>query len=139
MAVKQKYRDIVKNATIAAGIIGAPGAFSFGLDATAMSATWVSMIVAIAKESGQEIDTIYATKLAAGVLAGVGAYVGGSKLATQAFHLIPGAGTLAVVGINSTFNALFTYKLGDAISNLFDKDGFDISDVDHAKKVLLEQ
>jgi uncharacterized protein (DUF697 family) len=137
MAVKKQYRDIVRRATVASGAIGVPGALSFGLDVTAMSGVWVTMILAISDKSKHRVDKVFATKLAAGVLAGVAAYVGGSKIAMGLLHLIPGAGTLAAMGVNSSLNALFTYKLGHALSNLFDKGEFDDSDVTNAIHALL--
>lgn len=129
MAVKEMYRNIVKVATAAAGAVGVPGAFSFGLDVTALSAIWITMIISIADKSGHKVDKSFAGKLAAGLLAGVAAYIAGSKLAIGLLHLIPGAGTLAAIGVNSLLNALYTYKMGHALSNLFDKGGFDMSDV----------
>lgn len=137
MAVKEKYRKIVKVATVTAGGIGVPGAFSFGLDVTALSGTWIIMILAVADKSGHEMDKAFAGKLAAGVLAGVAAYIAGSKLAMGLLHLIPGAGTLAAIGVNSLLNALYTYKMGHALSNLFDKGGFEMSDVDWVAKNLM--
>jgi len=137
MAVEQKYRDIVRNATMAAGAIGVPGAFSFGADVAAMTGIWATMIVSISQKSGHKVDKVFATKLASGVLAGVGAYVGGSKIAMKLLHLIPGFGSLAAIGVNSTLNALFTYKLGHAISNLFNKGSFDTSDITNTVTILL--
>ena len=128
MAVKQKYRGIVRTATMSAGAIGVPGAFSFGADVAAMSTIWVSMIIAISEKSGHKVNGAYAAKLASCVLAGVGAYVGGSKIAMKLLHLIPVAGTLSAIGVNSLLNGLYTYKLGHAISNLFDKGRLDLSD-----------
>ena len=129
MAVKQEYRQIVKTATITAGGIGVPGAFSFGVDVVALSGTWAVMILAIASKSGHEVDKPFAAKLTAGVAAGVGAYIVGSKVATQLLHLVPIAGTLAAIGINSSLNALYTYKVGSAVSVLFDKGGFEEADM----------
>lgn len=129
MAIKHKYRNIVGAGTKAAGAIGIPGAFSFGLDVTVMSSIWVTMLIAISKRSNHTMDLAFALKVTSGVLAGVAAYVGGSKLAMKLLHLIPGIGTLGAIGVNSSLNYLFTYKFGHAISNLFDRGEFDKSDV----------
>ncbi|HKH48047.1 MAG TPA: hypothetical protein VKM72_25590 [Thermoanaerobaculia bacterium] len=136
MAIDQKYRDVVRNATLAAGAAGIPGAFSFGADVTAMAATWGTMIVAIAKRSNHRVDPAFAAKLASGVLTGVAGYVTGSKIATTAMSLIPG-GVLLAVGVNSGLNSLFTYRLGLALSKLFDKGKLDASDATTAVTTLL--
>jgi hypothetical protein len=44
-------------------------------------------------------------------------------------HLIPGPGNIAAMGVNATLNYIFTYKIGHALSNLFDKGGYDLLDV----------
>jgi len=137
MSVKAQYREIVRNGTVSAGAVGVPGAFSFGLDVTAMTTIWGAMMIAIADRSAHRTDKVFVTKVVAGVLAGVGAYVGGTKIATMLLHLIPGAGTLAAMGVNSGLNALFTYRFGHAISDLFDKGSFSPSDVATAVTTVL--
>jgi hypothetical protein len=137
MAVKAQYREIVRNGTLTAGAAGLPGAFSFGLDVSVMSGIWIAMMIAISSESAHRTDKIFATKLVSGVLAGVAAYVGGSKIAVGLLHLIPGAGSLAAMGVNSGMNALYTYKFGHAMSNLFDKGNFDEGDVTAAIAAVL--
>ncbi|MEM7370674.1 MAG: DUF697 domain-containing protein [Bacteroidota bacterium] len=137
MAVPKKYRQIVRTGTVAAGGIGVPGAFSFGADIAAMSTTWIAMILSIADKSGHRMNNVYASKLCASVLSGVGAYVGGSKIAMKLLHLIPAAGTLAAIGVNSLLNALFTYKMGHALSRLFDKGDFDEGDIADMAATLL--
>lgn len=129
MTVEREYRDIVEKAVIAAAGIGIPGALSFGLDVAALSTAWAIMIAAIADESGHDMDKAFAAKLAVGVLAGVGGYVAGSKTAVTLLNFIPGAGTLAAMGVNGVMNALYTYKMGHAMSTLLDKDGFQESDI----------
>lgn len=101
-----------------------------------MTIIWGLMIREIAAVSGHRIDSNYAKKIAYGVGAGVAAYVGGSKLAMKLLHLVPGFGTLAAIGVNSSLNFLFTYKLGSALAKLFDKGAFDESDTTEAVLVL---
>ncbi|HXO27227.1 MAG TPA: hypothetical protein VOA80_07785 [Thermoanaerobaculia bacterium] len=137
MSVKTQYREIVRNGTLSAGAVGLPGAFSFGLDVSAMTGIWIAMMIAVADRSAHRSDRVFAAKVVASVLAGVGAYVGGSKIAVTLLHLIPGAGTLAAMGVNSGLNALFTYKFGHAISNLFDKGTFDGGDATAAAATVL--
>jgi uncharacterized protein (DUF697 family) len=135
--VPDKYRGIVGAGAKAAGAIGVPGAFSFGLDVTVMGVIWTSMVLAIAEKSQHKVDKAFAIKLTTGVLAGVAAYVGGSKLAMKLLHLIPVAGSLAAIGVNSSLNYLFTYKFGNAMAKLFDKGTFDTSDTQEVIITLL--
>lgn len=127
--VHAKYQSIVKNSAMAAGALGVPGAFSFGLDVTGMSGIWIAMTLAIAGESGHDVDRAFATKLVAAVTAGVAGYVGGSKVATTLLHLIPGAGSVAAMGVNSALDFLYTWRLGSALANLFDKPEFVPGDI----------
>jgi uncharacterized protein (DUF697 family) len=137
MAVKTEYREIVRRGTLSAGAVGVPGAVSFGLDVTAMTGIWTAMLIAIADKSAHRTDKVFAAKVVAGVLAGVGAYLTGSKIAVGLLNLIPGAGTLAAMGVNSGLNALFTYRFGHAMSSLFDKGTFDTSDAASATATVL--
>ena len=133
MAIRKEHRGIVGAAAKAAGLIGVPGAFSFGLDATAMTGIWAAMIVALGAKSNHQVDKIFAAKLATGILTGIAAYVTGSKIAMKLLHLIPGAGSIAAMGVNGTLNYVFTYRVGHSISNLFAKGSYDEADM----KVLL--
>lgn len=137
MSIAKQYRPVVGAAAKAAAAIGVPGAFSFGLDVVGMGTIWAAMIREIAQRSGHEVDMQYAKKIACGIAAGAGAYIGGSKLAMKLLHLIPGAGTLAAIGVNSFMNFLFTYKLGHGLSKMFEKGSYDDSDAAQAVIVLL--
>ena len=137
MSIAKQYRPVVGAAAKAAAAIGVPGAFSFGLDVVGMGAIWAGMIREIAHQSVHKIDNHYAKKVACGIAAGAGAYVGGSKLAMKLLHLIPGAGTLAAIGVNCFMHFLFTYKLGHGISKMFKKGSFDDYDAAQAVIVLL--
>ena len=130
-----QYHPIIKTAAAAAGALGVPGAFSFGLDIAGMSGIWITMTLAIASESRHEIDRAYATKLIAAVTAGVAGYVGGSKVATTLLHLIPGAGTAAAIGVNSALDFLYTWRLGCTLAKLFDKPDFVATD---ARRLALD-
>lgn len=72
MAIPARYQPAIQTACLSAGAIGVPGAFSAGLDISAMAGIWSTMMVAIAMESGHKIDTVFAGKVAAAVAAGVG-------------------------------------------------------------------
>lgn len=133
-----KYRPIVGSAAKAAGAVGIPGAFSAGLDVAAMSGVWLGMTMAIAHESDHEVDAKFAAKLMTSVATGVAAYVAGSKLLTTALHFaFPGAGTLAVIGINSFLNFWFTYRVGRAVASLFDRPDFTALDVGELAQIVI--
>lgn len=127
MAIAEKYRQIVKNSTLAAGGIGVIGAFMPAADLAAMTTLWVKITLDIAEKSGHKLDQAYATKMVTAVLTGVAGYVGGSKILTWVLQGIPVA-NLAGMGINAGLNALYTYRMGHALSSLFDKGSFDMSD-----------
>ena len=124
-AIKEPYRPIVGAAAKAAGAVGVPGAFSGGFDLVAVSGIWTGMTMAIAHESRHRIDKNYAMKIVAAIGAGGAAYYGGSKLFTSALHfVVPGAGSLAAVGINGVLNYWYTFRVGKGLSGLFDRPDF---------------
>jgi hypothetical protein len=137
MAIPKEYRGIVGTGARAAGVAGVPGAFSFGLDVIAMGSIWTAMIIAIAGKSNHKIDKAFAAKITSGVLAGVAAYLTGSKIAMKIFHFIPGIGTLSAIGINSSLNYLFTYKFGSAIVRLFSTGQFSTLEIGIAVMSIL--
>jgi uncharacterized protein (DUF697 family) len=134
----KKYEGIINKATLAAGAIGAPGAFSFGLDVSVMTGIWGTMIVAIAEKSGREMDKTTAAKIASGVAAGVAAYIAGSKLAVNVIRFIPGPGTLAAMAANTGLNAWYTRSLGHVLVDMFEREEFELTDVGSAVYVILE-
>ena len=128
MSVKSEYRGIIRKGVAAATAAGPLGAFAGPFDAGAVGGIWTTMLISIAKRSGHSIDGAFASKFVSTVGAGAVAYYGGCKAATWLFHLIPGAGTLAAMGVSSALNAIFTYKFGAAVSELFDKAEFELKD-----------
>ena len=126
--VPAQYQSIVRKSAMAAAAVGIPGAFSFGLDVTAMSGIWITMTLAVAKESGHDVDQAFVTKPVAGVASGTAGYIGGSKVATTLLHIIPGAGSMAAMSVNSALDFLYTWRLGSALADLFDRPDFAPSD-----------
>lgn len=51
----------------------------------------------------------------------MGGYYLGCKTATKLFHLIPGAGTIAAMGISSLQNMIFTYRFAITLTRIFNK------------------
>lgn len=58
-------------------------------------------------------------------LLGMGGYSLGCKTATKLFHLIPGAGTLAAMGLSSLQNIIFTYRFAITLSRIFKQGSVD--------------
>ena len=137
MPIKSSYRGIVRKGVYAATAAGPLGAFPGPFDAGALGGIWTTMLVAIAKKSGHELDGKFVTKFITTVGTSVAAYVAGSKMATYLFHLVPGAGTLAAMGISSYFNAMITYRFGASVSELFDKKDFDLGDAVNASELVI--
>jgi hypothetical protein len=137
MAIKSRYRGIVQKGVVASMAAGPLGAVTGPFDATAVFAIWSTMLIAIARESGHKLDGTFVTKFLSTVGSAAIAYYGGCKAATWLFNLVPGAGTLVAIGASTAMNAVFTYKFGAAVSNLFDKDDFDLKDAFKAAKAVI--
>ncbi|MFC7531524.1 hypothetical protein [Actinoplanes sp. GCM10030250] len=122
----------IRKATLAAAGLGVPGLFHPGIDETGMAAIWTSMVTVVARRSGATVSPATITKLVTSALASVAAYTLGSKILTWlALPLIaafPVAGVPAVVALNSTLNALFTYRLGRDCAQRFSRPGFTARD-----------
>lgn len=121
MAVPDQFREIVGGATIAAGGIGVPGAFAFGADVPILIGIWTTGAAMIADQSNRSIEKQEIKAIVVSVASGTATFVAGTKVAAKLFHLLPGPGTLAAVGINSGLNAFFTYKFLRATAKIFDK------------------
>jgi hypothetical protein len=131
----------IRKATIAAAGLGVPGLFHPGIDEAGMAAIWTGMVTAIARRSGATVSSAVVAKLVTSALSGVAAYTLGSKVLTWAalplIAVFPVAGIPAVVALNSTLNALFTYRLGRECARRFSKPGFTARDaVDVARHLL---
>src|SRR3712207_4361784 len=74
VVLKEEYKDIVKKAVIAAAGVAVPGTLVPGVDMAGTATVWTTMIGAIAKKSGREIDVGVLAKLAGSAAAGVAGY-----------------------------------------------------------------
>lgn len=137
MAIDTRFQEIVRKGVVAATAAGPLGAFAGPFDASAIGGIWSTMLVAIAKKSGHNVDGRFATKFIGLVGAGAAAYYGGCKAATWLFHFIPGAGTLAAMGISTLMNALFTYRFGVAVARQFANEEFNLSNAAEAATSVL--
>ncbi len=121
MKVPSRFRTIVGGASAAAGAVGIPGAFSFGSDVAVLKGIWVTGTIMIANKDGLELSKNSIVGLAASAIIGAAVFISGSKLAAKLFHLIPGPGTLAAIGVNSFLDAFFTYRFLSSVAKVFDK------------------
>lgn len=129
MGLDKKYNSIVKDSAKAAAAAGTTALINPFLDTAAIAGIWTNMIIKIAKESGRKIDMASATKFITSVGAGVGAYKVGGKILGTAIWLIPGLGWLGAMGLNSTLNYLFTFRLGKTVASMFDDPSFDFGNM----------
>lgn len=121
MSVPKKFRSIVGGASKVAGAVGVPGAFAFGADVPVLIKIWVTGAILIANKAGHAASKKEITALATTASSGVATFITGSKLATKLFHLVPGPGTVTAIGVNSSLNAIFTYRFLRSVSKVFDQ------------------
>lgn len=137
MAIPEKYKKIISSGVIASLAAGPLGAFSGPFDAGAIAGIWTTMFISIANKSGHMVDSAFAKKFISTIGTGFVGYYGGCKVATWIFHLIPGAGTLAAMGISTVMNGIFTLKFGSAVASLMNKNDFDVDDAAQAASTVL--
>jgi uncharacterized protein (DUF697 family) len=136
MALERHY-ETIKTGVVAAGVAGPVGAIPGPLDALAIGGIWTIMLVSIAKKSGHQLSEAYVAKFVSIVSAGAVGYYGGCKVAGWLLNLIPGAGTLAAMGVSAVLNIIFTYKFGVTVADIFDRDEFNLNDAATAASAVL--
>ncbi|MBQ1257595.1 MAG: hypothetical protein IIX93_10020, partial [Clostridia bacterium] len=62
-----------------------------------------------------------AKKICSTAILGMGGYYLGCKTATRLFHMIPGAGTIAAMGMSALQNIIFTYRFAITLTRIFSK------------------
>src|SRR4051794_31158473 len=102
---QEKY---IQQAAVVAGAAGAPGILVPGLDTAAIASIWTKLLVDLARTSGHEVDSAFATKTMTALLSGVGLYLGGSKLLTRALMFVPAAGLGSAGAMNYALNYVYT-------------------------------
>lgn len=107
-----------------AGLVGPIGSFSVIADVVALGSVWGGLFYTLASNRGLSIDKAQAIKICEAILLGSSSYYMGCKAATKFLNLIPGAGTLASIGISSFENIVFTYRFALAASQLLEMDEF---------------
>jgi len=121
MSIPVRFRKIVGGASLAAGAVGIPGAFSFGSDVIVLKGIWITGALIIIEEAGVEMKRNDALQLATSALAGAATFVAGSKIAAKLFHLVPGPGTIGAICVNSFLDAFYTYRFLRCVAEVMDK------------------
>ena len=125
MEIPYALRVDVKLAIAETGLLGTIGAFSSAADVASIAGWWGYLLVQYAKYYGVALDKETAKKICSTALLGMGGYYLGCKTATKLFHFIPGAGTLAAMGISSLQNIIFTYRFAITLTRIFNKGNVD--------------
>ena len=121
MEIPYALRGDVKLAIFETGALGPIGAFSSTADIAAIAGWWGYLLVQYSKHYGVTLDKEAAKKICSTALLGMGGYYLGCKTATKLFHLIPGAGTIAAMGISALQNIIFTYRFAVTLTRIFSK------------------
>lgn len=121
MEIPYELRFDVKLAIFETGALGPIGAFSSAVDIASIAGWWGYLLTCYTKHYGYAMDKELAKKICSTALLGMGGYYLGCKTATKLFHLIPGAGTIAAMGISSLQNMIFTYRFAITLTRIFNK------------------
>jgi uncharacterized protein (DUF697 family) len=108
----------VTRSSFAAAAIGIPGAFGAHVDVPAIAAIWTGMLLRLSAQAGSRMENGKAMKVAAGVLAGIGLFKMGFKLANT-YIAYTGIGTIPAVVANAGANGTVTYLFGRSAGKLF--------------------
>lgn len=134
--IPQSMQDIIDGCTAGLGLVGiVGGAIGPGADLIVIAPTWVGMIVALADRAGSAMDEHTAMKIAKASAVGIGAFVGGAKIAATVggwLLAIPSFGLslgLSMAG-NAALNAKVTNAFGKSVARYFlQTEGFESTDL----------
>lgn len=112
-----RNRKIIKVGSKAAAGVGVIGAAT--TDLPALAAIWGTMIYKIANENYVTFDKDTCIKIAASVIAGGAAWMGGCAVLTKILTW-SGVGLLLGVGLNCATNYFYTWRLGVSFDEIFD-------------------
>jgi uncharacterized protein (DUF697 family) len=123
MELPLKMKATIVRCSMGAAGVGIPGAFAAHGDLVAIGAIWTTMLIRLATHAGENLENSKATKIVAGVFAGIGLFKVGFKLANTYFAFT-GVGTLPAMIANASVNGGVTYLFGRASGKLFLSEGF---------------
>lgn len=119
MDIPFRMKSTITVAAVAAGGVGTIGAFlGPGGDVPLLAPIWISAAVHLADQAGQPMEKHLATKLVTTLLAGVGSFAGGMKLATTYFTY-SGIGTIPGIVVNVGTNGVLTWLALRAMAQVF--------------------
>ena len=124
MAISVKSQQIVDDAAVSAALVGAPGALFAPLDLGGMGIIWYRLVRDLGKVSGHSMGWRYAGKLVLGLSTSAALYIGGSKLITNVIGWLGGVATVPAMALNSSFNYVYTKRLGRMVAEQFEQPGF---------------
>ncbi len=136
MEIPCALRSDVKLAILETGLLGPIGAFSTVADVASIGGWWGYLLVKYAKYYGMEMDKEAAKKICSTAILGMGGYYLGCKTATRLFHMIPGAGTIAAMGMSALQNIIFTYRFAVTLSRIFAKGNVNVNTLVDAIKCM---
>lgn len=125
MEIPYALRSGVKLAIFETGALGPIGAFSSTADIASIAGWWGYLLVKYSNYYELPLDKETAKKICSTTLLGMGGYYLGCKTATKLFHLIPGAGTIAAMGISALQNIIFTYRFAVTLTRIFSSGNID--------------
>jgi hypothetical protein len=123
--IPSTLQDTINTHTVGMGGVGIVGGlFGPGFDIPAIAASWVTLTIQIAKETGHDIDADTVKKLTAAVATGAGSFYLGTKVAATAGGWVGAAFTgglslLVMAAGNAALNAAFTQAYGKACARYF--------------------
>ncbi len=136
MEIPCALRSDVKLAILETGLLGPIGAFSTVADVASIGGWWGYLLVKYSKYYGMEMDKEAAKKICSTAILGMGGYYLGCKTATRLFHMIPGAGTIAAMGMSALQNIIFTYRFAVTLSRIFAKGNVNVNTLVDAIKCM---
>ena len=136
MEIPCALRSDVKLAILETGLLGPIGAFSTVADVASIGGWWGYLLVKYSKYYGMEMDKEAAKKICSTAILGMGGYYLGCKTATRLFHMIPGAGTIAAMGMSALQNIIFTYRFAVTLSRIFAKGNVNVDTLVDAIKCM---
>lgn len=111
--MSESAKAIVDTAALQSAAVGVIGGFVPLADMAGIGVIWSKLVYDLAKDSGRELDSEFAKKLALSVTGGAALYIGGSRLLGAILSwALPGVGTIPIAGINAILDYIYTNRFG---------------------------
>lgn len=123
--IPEKMKSIIKTCANGLGGVGIFGGLAGpGADLAIIIPTWVGMTMALADEANHTMSTQTAKRIALAVTTGLGAFMGGTKLASTGIAWLTapftGGASLAIAAAaNAALNLTITRAYGRAVARYF--------------------